>query len=61
MSEATRRFFDFLHENVDNPRLAEKYELFISMASAMHRAEECGFVLDPDSVTEACRLALWEA
>lgn len=60
MSEAAKRFFDFLHKNIENPRLVEKYETFIGMASAMYRAEQCGFVLDPDSVDEACRIALWE-
>ena len=61
MSEAAKRFFEFLHENIENPRIVEKYDTFVNMATAMHHAEECGFILDPDSVEEACRMALWEA
>ena len=60
MSEAAKRFFDFLHTHIDNPRMFEHYQKFFDLASAMMTAERFGFILDPDSVEEACERALRE-
>ena len=54
MSQAAIKFFDFLHENKDNPRIIHHYDELIKLATAIHQAEDCGFVIVPDSVVEAC-------
>ena len=60
MSEAARRFFDFLHEHKDSARIVSHYQAFIDLATALMHAEKCGFILDPDSVEEACERTLRE-
>ena len=58
MSQAAIKFFDFLHENKNNPRIIHHYDELFKFASAIRQAEECGFIIDPDSVVEACERIL---
>ena len=58
MSKAAIRFFDFLQAHRDNPRIVAHYDDFIKLAQAIYQAERCGFIIDADSVEEACERAL---
>ena len=58
MTKAMMAFVDFLHENKENPRIIAHYEQYFELAHTLHEAESVGFVLDPESVVDACKLIL---